>query len=157
MRTLIIIAVIFSLCSCATQKKCNRKFPAETIIKDSVSVVIRDSISTDTIFLPGESILIHDTIPCPDVEYHREVRSNNTIATVHISKGVITVECKTDSLQHIIEVKNKIIDKYRFHSSEKTKIQKVFHNRWYDIALRWYGVITLIMLVLYLLKKRYLG
>ena len=49
----------------------------------------------------GDTVIISEIIPCPEVEYHQEKRSENggTKATVHLSKGQLTVECATDSLE----------------------------------------------------------
>lgn len=68
----------------------------ETTVTNTVYVP-KDSL----IYLPGDKVVIHDEIPCPDVEYHKQATSNTgrSTATVNISKGKLDVECKTDSLE----------------------------------------------------------
>ena len=105
MRIILFIIIAASFTSCISQKKCNDRYPPQIITKDSVVerevVTYRDT----TITVPGDSVKIHDTIPCPDVVYHKEVKSKSgrTTAKVDINKGTLTVECKTDSLQRVID------------------------------------------------------
>jgi len=86
---------------------CSRKMmpQIETVVKDSVVektvYVHRDSV----IVIPGDSVKIHDTIPCKNVVYHKVAMSKtgSIKAVVDINKGMLNVDCKTDSLQNRIE------------------------------------------------------
>lgn len=77
----------------------------QTVIKDSVVektvYVKKDSI----VKVPGDSVTLHDTIPCKGVLYHKVAvsKSGATKATVDIKNGELNVDCKTDSLQARIE------------------------------------------------------
>ncbi len=74
----------------------------------SVETVTKETITTDTVYvpkekiitIPGDSVLIHDSIDCPDLVYHKDAvsKSGNVKASVNISKGSLQVDCKTDSL-----------------------------------------------------------
>lgn len=63
------ILVVFAVTSCATQKRCSRKFPARPdtikIIQVRDSIVLRDT--TFYIMLPGETVTDSVMIPCPEV------------------------------------------------------------------------------------------
>lgn len=66
MKHLIIISVVtIMVSSCATQRRCLLKFPPDTIttIETIHSVEYRDT--TIFVHLPGDSILVHDTIVLP--------------------------------------------------------------------------------------------
>ncbi len=77
-------------------------------LSPTVETVIKETITTDTVYvpkekiitIPGDSVMITDTIPCPELNYHKEAtsKSGNVKATVNISKGNLQVDCKTDSL-----------------------------------------------------------
>src|SRR6266478_495360 len=99
-----IYLVLFSLIilsSCCTSKRCLKKFPP--ITSDSTIVVYKDSVRLvhDTINIPGEVVVISDSIPCPEVEYHREKQVGRITEKIDISKGKISVICKDDSLKEI--------------------------------------------------------
>ncbi len=74
-----------------------------------VNTVIKEVITVDTVYvpkdsliiLPGDSVYLVDEIPCPELDYFKEKtsKSGKVKTTVTISKGTLTVDCKTDSLQ----------------------------------------------------------
>lgn len=86
---------------------CSKKLvpQTQTIIKENVVektvYVPKDSI----VKVPGDSVTLHDTIPCPGVNYHKEVMSKKGItkATVDIHNNQLSVDCKTDSLSARIQ------------------------------------------------------
>lgn len=122
MKILFFISLIIGFSSCITQKRCLQKFPPHITTKDSI--VIKDStIYRDTtITIPGDSVQIHDSIPCPDVLYHKEAKSKTgrTTAVIDINKGKLTVNCKTDSLQHRIDsLQTKIRSLEKYHTEVK--------------------------------------
>lgn len=101
MRSLTILLLIITLASCSHK------------LAPGVNTVIKETITTDTVYvpkekivtIPGDSVKIHDTIPCPGLVYHKEVtsKSGNVKATVDINKGNLQVDCKTDSLVQRIQ------------------------------------------------------
>jgi len=116
--------LLLSLASCVTQKRCLQKFPPQIVTKDSI--IVKDtviSIRLVKIPIPGDSVVLHDSIPCPDVQFHKEVKSpsGRTTAKVDINKGKLTVDCKVDSLNRVIDslqIKLKTTESY--HSQVKT-------------------------------------
>lgn len=92
---------ILFLCFLATS--CSKK------LSPGINSVIKETVTSDTVYiqkdslivLPADRVVIHDIIPCPDVEYHKEATSNSgrTKAIVDIKKGNLFIDCKTDSLE----------------------------------------------------------
>ena len=77
----------------------------QTVSKENVVEKIVYVKKDSLVKAPGDSVKIHDTIPCPGVAYHKEAvsKTGSTKATVDIRNGELNVECKTDSLQARIE------------------------------------------------------
>jgi hypothetical protein len=101
MKNLMIILV------CLFAASCSRKIVphSDTVVKENtvekIVYVKKDSL----VKMPGDSVTLHDTIPCPGVVYHKEaVSKNGTLkTTVDIKDGRLDVGCKADSLQARIE------------------------------------------------------
>lgn len=120
---------VLALCmmySCVTQQKCYEKYPP--VQHDSVVTVVSyvDTVIYDTIVIPAGVVSIHDTIPCPELEYNKEVTKGGLKHTITISKGVINSTCKADSLVKVID--NLIKQKQTLISSKKAIIQEVKTN-----------------------------
>lgn len=145
------VMTIFVLNGCITQQKCNDRYPAQIIIKDSTSIKIVEK--TYTVTIPSESVFIHDSIPCPYFEYKKEVKHNNVTAKVVISKGKLTVECKSDSLEKLLHTKDSIIT--NFHSEVKIpKEVPAFKEHWYLKPLLWWFIISLLFIIVYLIFSK---
>lgn len=105
MRLIFIAISVFVFSSCVTRKRCAEKFPPQIVTKDSIIekeiITYRDT----TITVPGDSVQIHDSIPCPDVVYKKTATSKGgkTTATVSINRGKLSVSCKTDSLRAVVD------------------------------------------------------
>jgi hypothetical protein len=157
------------LASCATRNRCNRLFPPETIKNDSLvsistqtnSIELRDTIIHDTIRLKGEEICITDTLPCPEAKYSRKERKNGLSTEITLKNGVLTVDCKEDSLNlaHSIEVKKyKSIIRRQATQLQKSKSNEhetrtIIENRvpWWMWMLL--GGLLAIIIYLWLKKK----
>lgn len=124
MRILLLASMLFCL-SCVTRKKCAERYPPQIITKDSIvekeNITYRDT----TIVVPGDSVQIHDSIPCPDVVYHKTITSKigKTKASVHINKGRLDVDCKTDSLRAVVDSLVTISKTKELHRTET-----IIHN-----------------------------
>lgn len=100
MKNLLIILSLF-----VAFASCSRKTlpPVQTIIKDSIieKEVIR--YRTDTTFLPGDTLQIWQAIPCPGAKMDTVIIKGKTTLSAKILNGFIRIDCRTDSLQHIID------------------------------------------------------
>ena len=119
MRNLIIILII-ALAGCTASRV---PAPSVTIItKDSIveKEVIR--YRTDTTIIPGDTIKLQVAIPCPDLVYHKKVENGNTSLVLDIKDGLLTADCQTDSLLHIVDsLQETIKERQSWHSSNETK------------------------------------
>lgn len=118
-----LIILAFAFTSCATQQRCYRLFPPQIITKDSV--ITKDSIiyKSVKVSIPGDSVTLHDTIPCPEANLHKEQKSKSgrTTATLDIKNGNVTVKCHEDSLTCTIDSLKEIIRiKESYHAQVKT-------------------------------------
>jgi hypothetical protein len=123
MKLLFVIGLLLlTLASCVTQKRCFEKFPPQVITKDSVVFKDTTIYVKQKIVIPGDTVTLTDSIPCPDVKYHKVVKSpsGKTTAKVDIDKGKLTVDCQTDSLTKVIDsLRIEIKTKESYHNEVK--------------------------------------
>ncbi len=105
MYKLILTALLASalLSSCITAKKCAERYPPQLMTKDSI--VVKDTVIFKNIreIIKGDSIIIHDSVPCPGVQFHKEVGTKSGLkAKIDLNDGKLNVECKYDSLVAVI-------------------------------------------------------
>lgn len=140
MKYLFFLLSLFLFTSCVTKKTCQQKFPPQIITKDSL--VIKDTtIYVDIpIVIPGDSILLIDTIPCP-INYEKEVIEDNKTISVKIKDGKLTAKCSTDSLVKVIQdLEVKVQNKEKYSSNtELVPVEVVKHKTpkwcWYYIII----------------------
>ncbi len=111
MQRIIIIAILFMLASCVTQKRCNEKFPPQviTIQKDSIHYV---QITKDSISYYSDSSYIRAYLECDKegrvfMKELQEYKSGKNLNIPHLSvkNNVMTSTCIVDSMivYHIIK------------------------------------------------------
>jgi hypothetical protein len=104
---------------------CNRKMipTTETYLVDSVVVKTVETVRFDTVVVKGETVIITSPpAPCPPppeggagkapkqvVRQQVAVKKGVTLLTTLYNDGSFEAECKTDSLLHIIAVKDREI------------------------------------------------
>jgi hypothetical protein len=129
MKNIIFILLIFFTAGCS------RKIVAPpptvvTVTKDSIitNTVVRDSIIT----IPGERVVLIEKVPCPDIiDFEKKEKNGNVTVKVTIKKGVLTADCKTDSLQKIIQGLNSQI------TTLKTSVVTVTHTNYVKVPKRY--------------------
>ncbi len=75
----------------------------QTVIKDSIVHTSQTIHTRDTIYFAGDSVEISVAIPCPEAVINQVAKSGKTVVSAKIEKGRLTVNCKTDSMQAIID------------------------------------------------------
>lgn len=160
MKTILSGILILLLASCISQKKCYERFPPQIITKDSV--VLKDTTIYLTIrdTIAGETVKVYDSIPCPDLEYHKEVssKSGRTTAKVDISKGKLSVDCKTDSIIKVLEdVRAQLKVSESYHSQTVVVDKPVVEYKtpswaWALLSLSIFGVLFFAYRIFNLLK-----
>lgn len=99
------ILLAFSLISCITQQKCLERYPVKQLDSVTTTVLEKEIHIHDTITFEPRELVIHDTVHDLDTlfVYHKQSKSNGLTQTIDIKKGVITSDCKADSLQRIVD------------------------------------------------------
>lgn len=106
---LFILLFAFIFISCNPGKWCAKRFPPSVTENTSTEIVekVRDTI----IVIPGDTIKLTDTIPCPEL-INKVVKTKsakgNTVS-VSIKNNKLEVEAVCDSLEHLIQIKDKEI------------------------------------------------
>lgn len=120
---IILFGLFISLNSCSPKMMVQPKL----IIKDSVHDSIIYVPQQTTINIAGDSVLIHDTLNCPEANYYKQVKSasGKTTATVTLFKGNLIVDCKADSMQKVIDWLQKELLRTYTHTETETVIQEV--------------------------------
>jgi hypothetical protein len=120
MKYLLIILTMCALFGCSRRVAPTR---SQVEIRDSIvndtTVIIKDTI----IYRPGDSVKIRVTIPCPDAKIDTVLvsASGKTTARLQIKNGNVEVDCKTDSLQVVIQLlRRELIRQASFHSRKET-------------------------------------
>lgn len=85
-----VTAMITLMCSCKSSK------PIIDQVKDStvVKYYYRDTIIT----LPGDTVQIKTTVPCPEAKWSARAKSGRTVVVASLNKGELNIDCKQDSL-----------------------------------------------------------
>jgi hypothetical protein len=130
-----------------------RDLPGGTIIKDSV--VYKDTtvfVKIPPIVIPGEKVTLHDSVPCPDVQWKAKNESGRTTIDAEINNGYINISCKTDSLVHEIDSLKALIKvKEGYRSTVVTNVVTV--KDWYIPRWVWLVVVACALIVFVALKK----
>lgn len=120
-----IIAISFLIIALASCKTTKLPTTEKSVIKDSIiekeKIIYRDSL----VQLPGDTITLNLTIPCPDAVVNEYAGNERMSLTAKSNgKGKIKVNCKTDSLSIVIDsLKTIIREKEQYHSSTQVILQ----------------------------------
>lgn len=151
------IFILLLLSSCVTKQACEKKFPPETRIKDSIvvkdSLVIKDSIvikTKDSIVIV-EGVSGSDSIPCNE-NSKTTVRRNGDVFTIKVRNGKVyfdyDLKGTTSRFQELITQKDFEINKLSVmqKNSEETKVvvSTVTYIPWWVKVLAWIGGISIV-------------
>lgn len=157
----ILIAFLISGCATMRQKRIDRicQTCPEKVKTDSVYTRIeKEVIRHDTISTPSDSAFYFAWLKCkdgsaPKIIKERIKKGNRTTVIASIdSTGKLVSKCNTDSLESIIEIKDKLIQE--LISKETTKTI-VIDLKWWQKALMYFGAFSLVYLVLRFLFRRF--
>ncbi|MBS0647386.1 MAG: hypothetical protein JSR97_12475 [Verrucomicrobia bacterium] len=100
MYKLLIIAAVISLSACS-----RKVLPTQTSreVTDSTHTETIISYRTDSVFIPGEKVMIEKVIPCPGLKINEQKTTGKAHLEVSIDSGKLKIECRTDSLVHVID------------------------------------------------------
>lgn len=116
MRKLLIIAVIgTAFTSCSRQA-----LPQITATKDSSITKEFVTFKHDTIVTPGQTVELIKLMHCPDAKFDTVIKNGNTTLTASLKNGNLNMQCKSDSLMHIIDSITTLKQKEFYHTETIT-------------------------------------
>lgn len=125
MRNLLMILTLTLLVGCS-----RKMLPVlHTIIKDSVVYSEKEVVKRDTIYKIGDTVTMQVVIPCSDAKLDTFIKKGKTSLTATIHNGLLNVDCKTDSLQHLIDSITRIKEKVTIHTEMKEVGVAVIKNK----------------------------
>ena len=92
----ITILVVYVIIMMALLYGCRTSKPVAAQVKDStiVKYFYRDSIIT----LPGDTVQITASVPCPEAKWKAQAKSGRTVLAASLNNGELSIDCKQDSL-----------------------------------------------------------
>ncbi len=136
MKALVLIGIIFLSVSC-------RKAPARSErVTDSVRVEVRTR--EVPVFIPGDSVTVRDSVPCPDMNL--SAKSDRTRVDVKIKDNQLSATATCPDFNTTAPVQDSIIQQSR---KEIITVTDSCVTPWYDIACRYALGCTLLIILLY--------
>lgn len=153
LKCLAFAALLFS--SCITQEKCLERYPYK-VLSDSTSIKETSSHKRDTTYLPGAIVSVTVTIPCPDLDYHKEEKKGHVTGIIDIKDGKINFTCREDSLMQINDSLTKQLNILRHIVVQAPEAKPKCTSGWHSYC-QWNTIISwmvaLIALVIWIRNK----
>lgn len=153
-KLLIYICILFIFVNCATQDRCSRKFPAQTITKDSLIYITNTVYKDTTIYIkvPVTIGSVESNVNCDSLgaQMKKITLDNKRLKmTIEIVNGKLTAvsTCKEDSLAAIITKQKETISELQKTSNFVQKPQYIYKMHWYETILYYLGFIGLGFLI----------
>lgn len=128
MKTLIGILISFLIIGCITKKRCAEL--NKPIIETKDSIIYKEVLKDTTIYFEDIKIQYRDTLMCDSTgiikNFKADFENKGIKGTVRIINNKIYAECKTDSLQAVIWLKQREIE--RIKSTKETIIKPCTHS-----------------------------
>lgn len=143
--TLIVNAFVFT--------SCNKKFiPVKDVYKDSTVSNTTTVYKSDTVMIPGENISFSKKIDRKK-KFNSTIKKKNLSLNISLSNDSLFVNCKSDSLQHIVDSLAQTLTREKsFHNETKTIIQPQKEIKY---RVPGWCYILIILILLYLTLKIY--
>src|SRR6185312_2979213 len=117
--------------------------------RDSVTVtyLYHDTVVTAA----SDSVVIHDTIPCPQLDYSSQARDGRQQVSIRAHGGILDVKCSSDSLRQVIQLLGEKLCEVHWVEKDSTIIRTVKVPVTRYPALLWYslGLNILLLIILY--------
>ena len=94
--------------------------PVAGATKDSVFVKEHTIYTHDTVTTVGETVELIKFIKCPDAKFDTVIKKGNTTITASLKNGSLSMQCKSDSLTHIIDSITTLKQKEFYHTETIT-------------------------------------
>lgn len=92
----ITIVVVYAIIMMTLLLGCRASRPLIDQVKDStvVKYYYRDTLIT----LPGDTVQIRTTVPCPEAKWKAQAKSSRSVLVASLENGQLSIDCKQDSL-----------------------------------------------------------
>lgn len=143
---------------------CSRKVTSSTTTEVTDSVYVKEVPRFIEILIPGDTVEIERMVECDSVTNKPKpftVRKKSKTASLTVgidSQGRLTGTGVCDSLQKIIEAKDKEITRIRKEKTKEVIVQTEYKPRGIDIFCRWFtgiSMLTCIALIFFFLNKKF--
>jgi len=145
MRTLTLLLVAFSLASCRSAKITTQ----ETItVRDTTTTVVTVTPRDTLIKIPGDAVKFRVLLAdLTEKKLSKKSPSGRTEASVFVMDEELFVDCKTDSLEQVIQLQEKTITTLRNRLEQKDTVVEVPVKfvPWYIKTLAWIGGALLLL------------
>lgn len=101
-----LILTLFLFSCCGSRKSTTTKEAVKEKQTETVKYIVRDT----AIYIPGDTVVMEQVIPCPDVKWQAKATGNKTTVKAEINNGKLKVECHTDSLNQRIQYLEKQVE-----------------------------------------------
>jgi len=147
--------LLLFLCSCRVfepQDWCAKNYPAQS--SDSTYTKIEYVNYWDTIREPQYTILF-DTILSisKDVKFHHEAKKGHVSSMIDIHNGKLKFECKSDSLEYVIEQQRKVITTFENQTKVITMPCVKEHKTKFNYFCSYFFWIVFSLLLIWLVLK----
>lgn len=152
-----LLAAIVLLTSCATQKRCNKLYPPQIIVKDSFIQVVKDSIiiKDSLITIPGQTITLTEYFRDTLVFIDTIIQQGNLSLQVKAHKGKLTATCKADSLQKLVQMlRRQLLTITNNTTKQTTTVQAIPTPKPYIPKWVWYSLVINIIAAAYIFRKQ---
>ena len=153
-----LFGVLLVSVSCVTERRCNKKFPPQVIVKDSVWTVIEREYHDTVVYAPADTVILTDTIVCDEsgrVNFDEQVlRSNQARVRVSIVDSRLQVEAYCDSLELELQKIRELRRVERSYTKAEVQIKKERYVPGFYQFTFWYFLLTAGGGVVYFFGKR---
>jgi hypothetical protein len=166
MKYFILILLALTLVGCVTQKRCNEKFPPQTITitKDSIvekeKIVLKDTVVTRTI--PGDTVHQIDTVISNkgivnSKKLYAETSLAKASAYVYKSKLYLELIQKDTTLEFKLDsvIQEATYWKEKYQNSSTVVIKETSKSPWYVKVLAWIGSVCLVVMGIWIYKTKF--
>jgi hypothetical protein len=91
-----------------------------TVVKDSTITKLVPVVRDTTVYLPGDTLMYYDTLPCPEAQIKAAVKGKQNRLDINLYKGILSVNCHTDSFRLRIQYLEMQLTKERYLNESKT-------------------------------------
>ena len=157
--------ILFALlmCSCTTQRRCLTKFPPQTVIERSDSIVMRDTIiyHDRTVYdtIQADTVFKERIIEVPKTLYISPVEADNkyahAMAWIENQRLKLQLQTKQQVIQRILENAEKETTHWReeYYREFEKQVQPIYKTKKIHKIALWFSGAVILLLILWIINK----